>query len=132
MAVASSKPGVSILQNDEHPMSGSSLTLLCRVRGYPAPKITWFKDEKQLNANDRISTNPEGELIIKGLGVGDKGVYTCEASNDLGVDRKRVVISVQEPATEAPGKAIGMSCLVLFLLNRPFSTGRFVVPLQTM
>ena len=106
MAVAASKPEVDILQNDEHPMSGSSLTLWCRVRGYPVPTITWFKDEKQLNANDRISTNPDGELVIKGLGVGDNGVYTCEASNDLGVDRKQVVISVQEPVTEAPGKAI--------------------------
>lgn len=98
-------------------MSGSSLTLSCRVRGYPAPTITWFKDEKQLTTNERISTNPDGELIIKGLGVGDNGMYTCEASNDLGVDRKQVVISVQEPVTEAPGKGIGMSCLVLFLLN---------------
>ena len=117
LAVAASKPEVSIQQNDEHLMSGSSLTLWCRVRGYPAPKITWLKDEKQLNANGRISTNPDGELIIKGLGAGDNGMYTCEASNELGVDRKQVVISVQEPVTEAPGKTIGMSCLVLFLLS---------------
>lgn len=117
MAFAASKPEVSIKQNDEHPMSDSSLTLWCRVRGYPAPTITWFKDEKQLNANDRISTNPDGELTIKGLRAGDNGMYTCEASNELGVDRKQVVISVQEPVTEAPGKAIGMSCLVLYMIT---------------
>lgn len=113
MAVAASKPEVSILQNDAQPMSGFNLTLRCRMRGYPVPTITWYKDEKQLNANDRISTNPDGELFIKGLGVSDNGIYTCEASNDVGKDQKKVVINVQEPVTEAPGIAIGMSCLVL-------------------
>ena len=85
-------------------MFGSNLTFRCRVRGYPAPTVTWLKDEMQLNVNDHLSTNEEGALFIKGLGVGDNGVYTCEASNDLGVDRKQVEINVQEPITEAPGK----------------------------
>ena len=113
MAVAASKPEVSILQNDEQPMSGSNLTLRCRVRGYPVPTITWFKDEKQLSANGRISTNSDGELFVKGLEVSDNGIYTCEASNDLGKDQKKVVITVHEPVTEAPGIAIKISCLVL-------------------
>ena len=113
MAVAASKPEVSILQNDEQTMSGSNLTLRCRVRGYPVPTIKWLKDEKPLNADDRISTNSDGELFIKGLAVDDHGKYTCEASNDLGVDRKQVGVNVQEPVTEAPGKAIEMSRLLL-------------------
>ena len=117
MPVAASKPEVSILENDEQPMSGSNLTLRCRVRGYPVPTIKWLKDEKPLNANDRISTNSDGELFIKGLGVVDNGMYTCEASNDLGVDKNQVGVNVQEPVTEAPGKAIGMSFLSFFLLN---------------
>lgn len=117
MAVAASKPEVSIQQNDEQPMSGSNLTLRCRMRGYPVPTVTWLKDEKPLNANDRISLNSDGDLFIKGLGVSDTGMYTCEASNDLGVDRKQMAINVQEPVTVAPGKAIRMSCLVLSLLN---------------
>ena len=81
------------------------------MRGYPVPTVTWLKDEMRLNVNDHISTNEEGELIIKGLGVGDNGVYTCEALNDLGVDRKQVEINVQEPITEAPGKPLKISYL---------------------
>jgi len=111
--VAASKPEVSILQNDEQSMSGSNLTLRCRVRGYPAPKVTWFKDEKQLNANGRISMNSDGKLFVQGLEVSDNGIYTCEASNSLGKDKKKVEINVQEPVTEAPGIATGMPSLVL-------------------
>ena len=85
-------------------MFGSNLTLRCRVRGYPVPTVTWLKDKMQLNANDHISKNEKGDLFIKGLGVGDNGMYTCEASNNLGVDRKQVEVNVQEPITEAPGK----------------------------
>lgn len=90
-------------------MSGFNLTLRCRVRGYPAPRVTWFKDEIQLNVNHHISTNEEGELLIKGLGVGDNGVYSCEASNELGVARKQVKVNVQEPITEAPGNVTEVS-----------------------
>ena len=51
--------------------------------------------------NDRVSTNADGGLFIKGLTSGDSGVYTCEASNDMGMDRKQVDIKVQEPVTDA-------------------------------
>ena len=111
--IAASKPEVNILQNDEQPMSGSNLTLRCRVRGYPVPRVTWFKDEKQLNANGRISMNSDGELCVQGLEVSDNGIYTCEASNNLGKEKEKVEINVQEPITEAPGIAIGIPSLVL-------------------
>ena len=100
-ALTASKPEVTILQNDEQPISGANLTLRCRVRGYPVPVITWFKDQMKVRPNDHISTTPDGELSIKVVGREDSGVYTCEALNDLGMDRKQVGIKVQEPVTDA-------------------------------
>ena len=70
--------------------------------------ITWLKGETKLKVNDHVLINTEGELFIKGLAEGDNGVYTCEASNDRGADRKQVEITVQEPITEAPGKSLNM------------------------
>ena len=95
------KPQVSILKSEEQPISGSSLTLRCQVRGYPVPVITWFKDQMRLNEDDRVSIHSDGELSIKGLYSEDNGMYTCEASNDLGVVRKQVEIKIQELVTEA-------------------------------
>lgn len=100
-----SKPEVDILQNEEQLTSGSNLTLKCRVRGYPGPAISWFKDDKRLKATDHVLMTPDGELFIKGLVAGDGGVYTCEALNDLGMDRKEVKLNVLELTTNAPVSA---------------------------
>lgn len=103
-----SKPEVDILQNEEQLTSGSNLTLKCQVRGYPGPAITWFKDDKRLKATDHVFMTPDGELFIKGLVAGDGGVYTCEALNDLGMDRKEVKLNVLELTTNAPVSGNGL------------------------
>ena len=58
----------------------------------------------RLKKNGRVSMSPEGRLSIKDLGAGDNGVYTCEAINDLGLDRKQVEIKVVEPVAQIPVK----------------------------
>ena len=103
-----SKPEVNIFQNDEQLTSGSNLTLKCRVRGYPVPVITWYKDDTRLNATNHVLMTPDGELLIKGLVARDGGVYTCEALNDLGMDRKEVKIKVLELTTNAPVSGNGL------------------------
>jgi len=55
----------------------------------------------RLNEDDRVSIHSDGELSIKGLSSEDNGMYTCEASNDLGVVRKQVEIKIQELVAEA-------------------------------
>ena len=104
IVLVGSTPEVTIVNNDEKPMSGSDLTLRCQVRGYPVPVITWRKDDVKMNSNNRVLTKEDGELFLKGLAQIDNGVYSCEASNDFGTDREQVKISVREPITEAPGK----------------------------
>lgn len=99
-----SKPEVDIFQDEKQSLPGSSLTLRCQVRGYPVSSVTWFKDQMRLKKNGRVSMSPEGRLSIKDLGAGDNGVYTCEAINDLGLDRKQVEIKVVEPVAQIPVK----------------------------
>ncbi|XP_067052687.1 follistatin-related protein 5-like [Acropora muricata] len=91
-----SRPEVDILQNEEQQLSGSSLTFRCQVRGYPVPTVLWFKDQMKLNADDHVSMTPDGELHIKDLEFSDNGVYTCEAVNELGLERKQVKVKVEE------------------------------------
>lgn len=93
---SASRPEVDILQNEEQQLSGSSLTFRCQVRGYPAPTVMWFKDQMKLNADDHVSMTPDGELHIKDLEFSDNGVYTCEAVNELGLERKQVKVKVEE------------------------------------
>lgn len=50
----------------------------------------------KLNADDHVSMTPDGELHIKDLEFIDDGVYTCEAVNELGLERKQVDVKVQE------------------------------------
>lgn len=72
--------------------------LFCRVRGIPAPTITWLKNGQPLSATSHISisTTPpifvpseeEAEfairsstLLIQELVLGDDATYVCRAEN---------------------------------------------------
>lgn len=97
--VSASKPEISILKSEEEPISGSNLTLECRARGYPVPVVTWYKDQIKLNKTEHTSIFSVEKLSIAKLESGDSGVYTCQALNNMGMDKKHVQINVQEPVT---------------------------------
>ena len=90
------------------PILGTNLTLHCQVQGYPVPVTSWLKDQKPLNVGDRVVIYADGDLVINGLKEEDTGVYTCEATNDKGMDQKYAAVEVQKPVTEGP--VTGLSC----------------------
>ena len=55
----------------------NTILLTCDVYGYPAPAITWKKDEKQLKQHTGKN------LRIDGSTKSDSGKYTCVATNLL-------------------------------------------------
>ena len=78
---------------------GETLTISCQATGFPAPTITWKKDRGQgaLNTRPYSFSNNRGNLHINSTREGDSGIYSCIASNMVGVQSKDIIVKVQEP-----------------------------------
>uniref|UniRef100_A0A8C3PVP6 Immunoglobulin-like and fibronectin type III domain-containing protein 1 n=1 Tax=Chrysolophus pictus TaxID=9089 RepID=A0A8C3PVP6_CHRPC len=78
---------------------GSECHMSCAVGGHPPPKITWYKDGRDLSNNPSyFGTNNFGvcSLVIFGVSKADEGDYTVEAPNDSGrayVEKEKYLIS---------------------------------------
>ncbi|NXX15953.1 IGFN1 protein, partial [Podargus strigoides] len=67
--------------------TGSECHMSCAVTGHPSPKITWYKDSRDLSSNPAyLCTNDFGvcSLVILGVMKHDEGEYMVEATNELG------------------------------------------------
>ncbi|XP_066544508.1 myosin light chain kinase, smooth muscle isoform X2 [Amia ocellicauda] len=79
---------------------GGTARLDGKVRGYPEPQITWYKNNKTVIAGDRniIEQNARGtfSLVIQQVQEDDRGKYTCEAVNDSGSRQVTVELTVED------------------------------------
>ena len=69
-------------------------SLKCDVKGNPNPQITWLQKNTSLPADKRI-VQSHGGLMIKNLTSQDGGLYTCVASNILGLVKTSATLTVQ-------------------------------------
>ncbi|KAI5730643.1 hypothetical protein M8J76_015993 [Diaphorina citri] len=105
---------------------GSRIRLECQFEGYPAPSITWRKedivianDEKfHIQTDDRRSST---ELVISGVQREHGGRYSCVAGNPAGVYRGDLHVTVNAPpifiqrpvsTTYSTGSTSRITCLV--------------------
>ncbi|KAI4493465.1 hypothetical protein M0804_001641 [Polistes exclamans] len=71
---------------DTYRYSDHELVLECRVRGYPSPTITWFKDGKILDDaryTQKYLDDDIYRLEISNPNASDSGRYICRASNEI-------------------------------------------------
>lgn len=74
--------------NNETVIPGDSVTLNCRIRGYPKPTYWWYRNDAIIR--DDIGRNVVREfkggstLTINNVGTLDTGSYKCIAANDNG------------------------------------------------
>uniref|UniRef100_A0A1S4GFT0 Ig-like domain-containing protein n=1 Tax=Anopheles gambiae TaxID=7165 RepID=A0A1S4GFT0_ANOGA len=80
--------------------SQGTISLECKVIGYPTPELRWYKDEKEIKAGDMFG------LSINGGDLASLGVYTCVATNCVGRSRSSSKVRVQEQDTIAKEKMI--------------------------
>ena len=66
----------------------------CEVKGNPAPRVTWLKQNFSLSRDRRILQS-RGGLMIRDVKSQDGGEYTCEARNILGVVTSSATLTVQ-------------------------------------
>uniref|UniRef100_A0A8C2T826 Immunoglobulin like and fibronectin type III domain containing 1 n=1 Tax=Coturnix japonica TaxID=93934 RepID=A0A8C2T826_COTJA len=79
-------------------ITGSECRMSCAVGGHPPPKVTWYKDGRDLSNNPAyFGTNDFGvcSLVILGVSKSDEGDYMVEATNVLGRAFSRASLTIK-------------------------------------
>lgn len=75
----------------------------CKVQGNPPPRITWLKDEVEIEITGRYQTakhaNGICELQIHCPNMKDSGTYTCMAENSSGMRKITHRVLYEHPET---------------------------------
>ncbi|XP_065332270.1 papilin isoform X3 [Cloeon dipterum] len=80
--------------------TGSSLSIICEVDGYPIPRVYWFKDNTRLEPSDRVIFSEGNRLTIEQVQSIDGGTYKCEAANDAGRDSATISIQIRDDSLQ--------------------------------
>lgn len=103
---------------------GKTARFLCTVSGTPVIDTVWQKDGAALSSTDRCkitASDNKHSLEIARLTIGDRGVYSCKASNKFGadicqaelaiIDKPRFIKELQS-VQSAVNKKIHLECQV--------------------
>lgn len=71
----------------------------CIVAGEPKPEVKWYKDSKEIQANDKHFVQTQqadgtARLTIKTAELGDAGQFRCEAKNAAGTAKTEAPLTV--------------------------------------
>lgn len=85
--------------NDVYHSHFNEISLTCRVRGTPRPKITWWKDAVRITRNEKYRTveldDGTCELIVSDVTRQDSGKYVCEAESRAGSAKMLHLVQAQ-------------------------------------
>lgn len=78
---------------------GDAVAMECAIVGQPMPDIKWFKDNKEIKANDahfKTEKFDDGtaRLTIKDSATADAGNFRCEATNPAGAARTEAPLTI--------------------------------------
>ncbi|KAG7313055.1 hypothetical protein JYU34_000136 [Plutella xylostella] len=82
---------------DTYHLAENELVLECRIRGQPLPTISWLKDDKKIENNERYQSYYLADgvcrLAICCPTTQDSGKYTCKAENSVWSDQITHVVN---------------------------------------
>lgn len=91
-------PVFKVKLKDTELLEGTSVRFELVVRGCPEPEVTFYKNGKKLQEDDRVKVLFESkevfELVIDHISFEDMGKYTCVAVNCEGKDESSGTITV--------------------------------------
>lgn len=74
---------------------GEEMTLTCKASGSPDPTISWFRNGKLIEENEKyILKGSNTELTVRNIINKDGGSYVCKATNKAGEDQKQAFLQV--------------------------------------
>ncbi|NIG59652.1 titin-like [Pontoporia blainvillei] len=79
-------------------IEGESVTFECHISGYPSPKVTWYREDYQIESSiDFQITFQSGiaRLMIREVFAEDSGRFTCSAVNEAGTVSTSCYLAVQ-------------------------------------
>ncbi|KAK5871231.1 hypothetical protein PBY51_004123 [Eleginops maclovinus] len=85
-------------RQEEKVRINGSLILSCLTKGFPEPKVNWFKDGQLLTGNLHAGIK-EGvyTLLIENAMLSHEGQYTCVVTNSAGEDKRDFDVTIQVP-----------------------------------
>uniref|UniRef100_A0A8B9I0P6 Contactin-5 n=1 Tax=Astyanax mexicanus TaxID=7994 RepID=A0A8B9I0P6_ASTMX len=75
---------------------GKDVSLECRPRASPKPRITWNKGDRRVQASRRIMLLRNNTLRIINSSRADEGSYVCQADNQFGSAEMTTTLLVKE------------------------------------
>lgn len=76
-----------------------SFKLVCNVSGEPKPTITWFKNNKEIPLDNRVTTTFDGHvstLSFNKVALDDAGNYKCQIKNEHGSVESSADVAVEK------------------------------------
>ncbi|KAM7398986.1 hypothetical protein PAMP_018283 [Pampus punctatissimus] len=75
---------------------GKDVSLECKPRASPKPRITWRRGDRRIQPNKRIMLLRNNTLRIVNSSRADEGNYVCRAENQLGSAEMTAILWVKE------------------------------------
>ncbi|XP_042202053.1 carcinoembryonic antigen-related cell adhesion molecule 1-like isoform X1 [Callorhinchus milii] len=114
---------VTVTQNIPNPIEYTdNVTLTCDVKGTVESRL-WFKDERALHSNDRITISQDNAtLTIISVTRNDGGTYRCEAKNSFSSQSGSYTLSIaysvgaQDQSATIAAITLGVILFVIIIL----------------
>lgn len=105
------KPTISIEEKyiSQQLRIDSEYAVLANIEGYPLPKVVWYKSKTKLESktNTKIINETNSSVLnISKLKRKDTGKYIIEASNEAGVAKQELVLTVIDKPSTPEGPII--------------------------
>ncbi|XP_033947808.1 hemicentin-1 [Pseudochaenichthys georgianus] len=85
-------------RQEEKVRINGSFILSCLTKGFPDPKVNWFKDGQLLTGNLHAGIKESGyTLQIENAMLSHEGQYTCVVTNSAGEDKRDFHVTIQVP-----------------------------------
>ena len=90
------RPMIERISSTPNPREGNELIIECRVSGFPLPTVVWMKDGNAFIGDQILSSEGVSRINISSSITEDSGVYTCTASNDVGIASDMIQVQVND------------------------------------
>ncbi|CAH2087946.1 unnamed protein product [Euphydryas editha] len=89
-------PSIEVNIKNYNAKENEQIKLVCKVDGFPLPRIRWFKNGSEISSDSKYRTYHDNILRFS-ASIEDIGVYTCEASNFLGIAQEDINLNINAP-----------------------------------